>query len=99
MKASTILIAFVSILLCGCGSNKETAITGIYVAHFKNEYTITDDTLNITEYSSKDNLYKIESRAAYNKIRNGAIQPKQFEHESHIATWKSDSQILWLQNH
>ncbi|MDB5032667.1 hypothetical protein [Mucilaginibacter sp.] len=95
MKISTILIVLTTLLFYSCSSNNTaTDISGTYVTHFKNEFNITDDTLIVSTYSLQDKIYNIESRTGFHKIRNGSVQPKQYQIENTKAKWDVDKKVL-----
>lgn len=56
------------ILVTGCGQKDHN---GTFVAKWKNEYSIADDTIII-----KDDV--VTKRTGYHKIRNGVVKPKEW---------------------
>jgi hypothetical protein len=95
MKASTILIALATTLFYSCGSNyKKTDISGTYVTQFKNEYSITSDTIVLTTSESSSQTYNIERRTGFNKVRDGKTLPKQFKVAKWTSSYIMDKQLL-----
>ena len=95
MKISTILIALVTISFYSCSSNnKKTDISGTYVTQFKNEYSITTDTIVLTASESSSQTYNIERRTGFNKVRNGKILPKQFKVAKWTTTYNTTKELL-----
>lgn len=94
MKALIILL-FVSFFISSCSDNaKESDPSGTYVTHFKNEYSLTDDTLIIRSINSSEQAYTIERKSGFQKIRNGVLKSKEFKSAKWDATYNNDSKIL-----
>jgi hypothetical protein len=94
MKRSTILIVLTTLLFYSCGSNNTaTDISGTYVTHFKNEYSITSDTLIITSESNSQ-IYNVERRTGFNKVRDSKTFPKEFKVAKWVSTYNIDKQLL-----
>jgi hypothetical protein len=55
-------------LIVGCGSKSHD---GTYVANWRNEYSIAEDTIVI-------NKNIVTKRTGYRKIRNGQLKPKEW---------------------
>ncbi|GAB3921854.1 hypothetical protein [Mucilaginibacter myungsuensis] len=70
MKTNLIKCVAVStvVIFSACGSESPD---GIYVAKWKNEFSVADDTIII-----KDNI--VTKRTGYQKIRNGKLKPKEW---------------------
>jgi hypothetical protein len=95
MKVSTILIALATISFYSCSSNnKKTDISGTYVTQFKNEYSITTDTIVLTASESSSQTYNIERRTGFNKVRNGKTLPKQFKVAKWTTTYNTTKELL-----
>lgn len=96
MKTIKSIIILISLLagLAACTPVEDKAIAGIYVTHFQNEYTHTNDTLVITAYNLTAHTYKVERHTGYNKIREGQMQPREYKQQSWTATYRKDSQVL-----
>ncbi|MBD1362959.1 hypothetical protein IDJ77_03975 [Mucilaginibacter sp. ZT4R22] len=62
----TMSMAVISLVSCHNKSHN-----GIYVASWKNEFTMADDTIII-----KDNI--VTKRTGFRKIRNGQVKPKEW---------------------
>jgi len=75
-------------------SNAGYRITGTYILNFKNEFTITNDTLIIEAYNLQAGVYKLQRRAGYKLIRDGKILPKKFDQEAWMATFNKEKQVL-----
>lgn len=94
MKALIILL-FVSFIIYGCSDTaKESDPSGTYVTHFKNEYSLTDDTLIIRTISSSNQAYNIERKSGFQKIRNGVLKSKEFKSAKWDATYNIESKVL-----
>jgi hypothetical protein len=94
MKALIILL-FLTIIIYGCSETaKKSDPSGTYVTHFKNEYSLTDDTLIIRNINSTDQAFSIERRSGFQKIRDGVIQIKEFKSSKWDATYNNDSKVL-----
>ena len=94
MKVSTILIALTVILFYSCSpAAKKTDISGTYVTQFKNEYSITSDTL-VVGSEGNSQTYNIERRTGFNKVRDGKILPKEFKVAKWVSSYNSDRQLL-----
>ncbi len=87
-----VIVFFISTL--GSCVSKSQELSGMYVTHFKNEYSSANDTLLISTYSLADKIYTVEYSAGFQKIRNGVIQPKEFKKTHWKATWNNDKMIL-----
>jgi hypothetical protein len=94
MKALIILL-FLTIIIYGCSETaKKSDPSGTYVTHFKNEYSLTDDTLIIRNINSTEQAFSIERRSGFQKIRDGVIQIKEFKSSKWDATYNNDSKVL-----
>jgi hypothetical protein len=66
MKVSTILIALTITVLFGCSpASNKSDISGTYVTQFKNEYSITSDTLVIA-LEGNSQTYNVERKTGFN---------------------------------
>lgn len=95
MKVSIILIALIiTTFLFSCSpSSKPTDISGTYVTQFKNEYSITSDTLVVVSETNSQ-TFNIERRTGFNKIRDGKTLPKDFKVAKWIASYNHEKQLL-----
>lgn len=94
MKVSTILIALTVISLYSCSyATKQTDITGTYVTQFKNDYSITADTL-IVSSEANSQTFNIERRTGFNKIRDGKTFPKEFKSKKWVSSYDTEKQVL-----
>ena len=82
-----------AILFAGCNKTA-VPISGVYVLNFKNEFTITNDTMVIQDYNLTAGSYQVERRAGYRRIRDGKILPKEYSRETWMATFDKDKQVL-----
>lgn len=82
-----------SLMMAACSSGNHS-ITGTYILNFKNEFTITNDTLIIEAYNLQASAYKLQKRVGYKLIRDGKILPKEFKQETWMATFNKDKQVL-----
>lgn len=94
MKTFKLLIIIGCALIITACSRAGQDITGTYVLNFKNEFTITKDTLIIEPYNSQAGVYKLQRRAGYKLIRDGKILPKKFDKETWMATFNKEKQAL-----
>lgn len=62
------LIIICAVVWSACGAPRQE---GVFVAHGKNEYSVADDTLIIENGV-------VTNHVGYNRIRNGALKPRQF---------------------
>jgi len=74
------------LLLFGCGQS--ASIAGTYVSRESGEYSLSRDTLVITPASGEEN-YSVVRRSAFQKVRNGKLQPE--EHKVFEYTGRFDS--------
>ena len=94
MKVSTILIALIVTSLYSCSpTSKKTDIPGTYVTQFKNEYSITSDTLVVAS-GANSQIYNIERRTGFNKIRDGKTLPKEFKVVKWVSSYDNEKQML-----
>jgi hypothetical protein len=89
-----ILLIAIAILAIACNNLKDKAISGVYVANSKNEFTILSDTLVIDAYNLEAGVYQIEKRSGYQLIRDGKILPKEFKQKSWKASFDKEKQVL-----
>jgi hypothetical protein len=90
---SSILLLSAAILIISCKYSKDPQIAGVYVTDFKNEYSITTDTL-ILSSTNGNKTFQIERRSGYNKIREGKILPKEYKQAKWVADYNEDKQLL-----
>ncbi len=94
MKVSTILIALIITFLYSCSPTfKKTDISGTYVTQFKNEFSITSDTLVVASEENSQ-TYNIERRTGFNKIRDGKTLPKEFKVAKWVSSYDIEKQLL-----
>jgi hypothetical protein len=96
MKASTILIALVTLIFMSCkngGGNSED-YSGTYVLQTHGEYAKDYDTLVVSSDQSVKNQYSIQNKSGFQKIRNGVTMPKECKQTTWIATWNEEKQVL-----
>ena len=94
MKVSIIFL-FVTFLFYSCtDSAKKLNVEGIYVTQFKNEFSVTDDSLVVKKINSSNYTYSIQRKSGFNKIRNGVRQPKEFKTQFWDATFNPDKKVL-----
>ena len=94
MKVSTLLIALIITFLYSCSpTSKTTDISGTYVSQFKNEYSITSDTLVVAIVGNLQ-TYNIERRTGFNKIRDGKTLPKEFKVAKWVSSYDIEKQML-----
>lgn len=89
-----LLLIAIALLAIACNQGKDAAISGVYVANSKNEYTILSDTMIIEAYNPETGVYQVEKRSGYQLIRDGKILPKEFKQKSWKATFDKDKQVL-----
>jgi hypothetical protein len=94
MKTLKILSLLVyAIIIAGCDKTA-SSISGVYILNFKNEFTITNDTLIIQVYNPSAGSYQVERRAGYRRIRDGKLLPKEFSSETWMAIFDKEKQVL-----
>jgi hypothetical protein len=94
MKAF-IILALIAIASYSCTDNaKTTDSSGTYVTNFKNEYSVTDDTLIISKGGSSDINYTVQRKSGFQKIRNGVLQDKEFKSVQWQATYDPNDNVL-----
>ncbi len=94
MKVSIIVIALIITFLYICSpTSKKTDISGTYVTQFKNEYSITSDTLVVASEANSQ-TYNIERRTGFNKIRDGKALPKEFKKVKWVSSYDIEKQLL-----
>ena len=94
MKVSTILIALIITFLYSCSpTSKKTDISGTYVTQFKNEYSITSDTLVVASEANSQ-TYNIERRTGFNKIRDGKTLPKEYKVVKWVSSYNIEKHLL-----
>jgi hypothetical protein len=81
-------------IIAGCKSGTPSAISGIYVSSFKQEFSIASDTLIIEAYNLSSGTYQVEKRSGYHRIWNGQVMPKEYKQEQWMATFNPDKFIL-----
>ncbi|MES2108568.1 MAG: hypothetical protein V4577_07470 [Bacteroidota bacterium] len=86
------LVSCASIIIA-CNSTNQ-AISGVYILNFRNEFTITNDTLVIEAYNLEAGTYQVQRRAGYRRIHDGKILPKEFSQETWMATFNKEKQVL-----
>lgn len=94
MKALIILTICIGVLTNCTDKSSVSDLTGTYVTHFKNEYTVTDDTLKVIQNSPSKMSYNIERRSGFHKIRNGVLKDKEYKFAKWIATYDINSNVL-----
>jgi len=96
MKASTILIALITILFISCksGSNDSADYSGTYVLQTQGEYAKDYDTLVVSSDEPSKYTYSIQNKSGFQKIRNGVTMPKEYKQTTWIATWNEEKQVL-----
>jgi hypothetical protein len=94
MKVSTILIALTITVLFGCSpASNKSDISGTYVTQFKNEYSITSDTLVIA-LEGNSQTYNVERKTGFNKVRDGKTLPKEFKVTKWVSSYDTDKHLL-----
>jgi hypothetical protein len=93
-KLRLLIIVAGAMLILACNSKTDSAVSGIYVTAFKNEYTIANDTLIIEAYNLETGTYKVERHSGFKRVRDGRVLPKEFKRENWTATFDKDKQVL-----
>ena len=94
MKTLKFLLQIAGLLIIVACNRTNHSISGIYVLNFKNEFTVTNDTLVIEAYNLEAGTYQVQRKAGYRRIRDGKILPKEFSKESWMATYDKEKQLL-----
>lgn len=84
MKTLKFVLFIAGLLIFMACNGTDRAISGIYTLNFKNEFTITNDTMVIEAYNLEAGTYRIQRRAGYHLIRDGKILPKEFSQETDL---------------
>ena len=87
------LAVVLMLLLFGCGQS--ASIAGTYVSRESGEYSLSRDTLVIAAASGGDN-YSVIRRSAFQKVRNGKLQPEERKGFEYTGKYDSDTGLLVL---
>jgi hypothetical protein len=93
-KLRLLIIVAGATLILACNAKTDSAVSGIYVTAFKNEYTIANDTLIIEAYNLETGTYKVARHSGFKRVRDGKVLPKEFKQENWTATFDKDRQVL-----
>lgn len=95
MKALTTIIIFAVVAFVGCKSNTlSNSLSGSFTSYSKSEYSTASDTLIITPSTQSTNVYQIERRTGYQKIRNGILQIKEYKTERWQSSWNDEKHVF-----
>lgn len=94
MNTLKFLMLIACLLMIAACNSADHSIAGTYILNFKNEFTITNDTLIIEAYNLQAGVYKLQRRAGYKLIRDGKVLPKEFNQETWMATFNKEKQVL-----
>ncbi|WP_152542465.1 hypothetical protein [Pedobacter sp. V48] len=83
------------LMLGSCGRSPEFAITGTYVNHESGEYSISKDTLLILA-ATGDGNYQLIRRSAFQRIREGKLQPEEMKVRNFTGRFDPQKAILVL---
>jgi hypothetical protein len=93
-KLRLLIIVAGAMLILACNAKTDSAVSGVYVTAFKNEYTIANDTLIIEAYNLETGTYKIERHSGFKRIRDRKVLPTEYKRENWTATFDKDKQVL-----
>lgn len=83
------------VVFLGCTDKVRTSnFAGTYVFDFRNEFSITSDTLIVSKDGSSNGNFFIERRSGFQKIRNGLLKDKEYKSVKWEATYDSNKSIL-----
>lgn len=95
MKSSISLLTLILILSLGCQrSANSDHPSGVYSAHFTNEFYDTSDTVAISLYSENPRIYTIERRTGFRKIKDKATLKKQYKQVTSRMTYNEEQHLL-----
>jgi hypothetical protein len=84
---------FFSLLLWAC--KKEPGdISGQYVNESSNSYSRAFDTLEITKEDNETNVFSVERRVSFQRIRNGKFLSKEYKLEHWMALYDAKTNVL-----
>ncbi|WP_374950076.1 hypothetical protein [Mucilaginibacter sp.] len=92
-KLMLLILIGCSLIFIACHKT-ENSVSGVYVMHFKNEFSIATDTIIITAYNLAASTFQVERRDGYHRIREGKILAKEFKQEHWMATFDKEKQRL-----
>jgi len=89
MKRHLISLLAIAGILAACHSINKNSITGTYANHAENQFSIADDTLQISKTAS-ENVFTVTRQTAYRRIVNG--KPDSLRHLAKKMTGSWDGQ-------
>jgi hypothetical protein len=102
MKVAVFSALTFAVVLQGCSESNNDKIRkfvpGIYVRHFRNEYSTGSDTLKIIEHDAKAGIYFIDEKEGYQQQLDGKVFPAQYKATKHTALYNESTHQLTIQN-
>jgi hypothetical protein len=71
-------------------------IPGTYVNHAQSTYSAANDTLLITQDEQNLNSYHITRRTGFRRIKDGKLQPPEYQVKSLTGIWDDGKQTLQI---
>jgi len=99
MQAKIILIILAPILLAACNNQSNTFtdfIPGTYVNQVQNNFSVANDTLEISKAKNTENIYLIARKTGYRKIADGKLFPLRHEVRNWTGTWNPQQQVMQI---
>ena len=96
MKTRLLSIALAAATIAACHRNDGTreSIPGTYVNHAEGEYSIADDTLEVTPDSTQEHTYRILRRSTFVRINEGDKGNPVRQREEWTVLYHPETQIL-----
>jgi len=69
-------------------------ITGRYVNESSGSYSRAFDTLEITKQDNETNIYSVERRVSFQRIRSGKLLSKEYKLENWVALYDAKTNVL-----
>jgi hypothetical protein len=102
MKVTVLSALTFAVVLQGCTESNNDQIRkfvpGIYVRHFRDEFSTGSDTLDITEHDGKAGIYFIDEKEGYQQKLDGKVFPAQYKTKEHTALFNETTHQLTIQN-
>jgi len=100
MKTLIVKIMLLPISFLAACTSKSKQVTefipGTYVNHAQSEYSIADDTLQITPDAVTGNSYQISRKTGFRRILNGKLQPEEHQVKSFNGLWDDQKRIMQI---
>lgn len=86
----------VVLLFASCSSGDPTGndISGAYVRFAEGDFSKSWDTLIIGSYDAKGGTYVVQQRTGFQRIRDGKLQPKEYEKKKAMLVFDESTRQL-----